>query len=144
MPSKSLMWQDSLQVLAFQLKTLSVKQLPAICSSILILSSFLKRIHQMVSCTWSLNCEFISSNLQVMMSWFLILSLNCSMDGMDICFEIVSRVSAGFAYSEAVASHYMKQILEALRYCHENDIIHRDIKPQVIRLNFSIFFKTIF
>nr|XP_012144192.1 PREDICTED: peripheral plasma membrane protein CASK isoform X5 [Megachile rotundata] len=26
--------------------------------------------------------------------------------------------------------HYMRQILEALRYCHENDIIHRDLKPQ--------------
>jgi len=24
----------------------------------------------------------------------------------------------------------MRQILEALRYCHENDIIHRDLKPQ--------------
>ena len=26
-------------------------------------------------------------------------------------------------------SHYMRQILEALRYCHENDIIHRDVRP---------------
>src|SRR3989442_192034 len=56
------------------------------------------------------------------------------MDGMDICFEIVSRVSAGFAYSEAVVSHYMRQILDAIRYCHENDIIHRDIKPHCVLL----------
>ena len=26
-------------------------------------------------------------------------------------------------------SHYMRQILESLRYCHENDIIHRDVRP---------------
>lgn len=25
-------------------------------------------------------------------------------------------------------SHYMRQILEALRYCHDNNVIHRDVK----------------
>ncbi|XP_053403642.1 peripheral plasma membrane protein CASK-like isoform X3 [Mercenaria mercenaria] len=56
------------------------------------------------------------------------------MDGADLCFEIVKRASAGFVYSEAVSSHYMRQILEALRYCHANGIIHRDLKPHCVLL----------
>ncbi|XP_043651960.1 peripheral plasma membrane protein CASK isoform X3 [Drosophila teissieri] len=51
------------------------------------------------------------------------------MEGSDLCFEVVRRAVAGFVYSEAVACHYMRQILEALRYCHENDILHRDVRP---------------
>ncbi|CAD5125107.1 DgyrCDS13352 [Dimorphilus gyrociliatus] len=39
-------------------------------------------------------------------------------DGADLCFEIVKRAGAGYVYSESVASHYLKQILEAVRYCH--------------------------
>lgn len=29
----------------------------------------------------------------------------CSMDGADLCFEIVKRADAGFVYSEAVARY---------------------------------------
>lgn len=49
---------------------------------------------------------------------------------MDICFEVVKRATAGFVYSEAVISHYMKQLMHALCYTHERGIVHRDIRPQ--------------
>ncbi len=40
------------------------------------------------------------------------------MAGADLCFEIVKRASAGFVYSEAVCSHYIRQILLALQVKH--------------------------
>ena len=49
------------------------------------------------------------------------------MEGADLCYEIVKRATAGFVYSEAVASHYMRQVLEGLNYCHLNNIVHRDL-----------------
>ncbi|KAM7541211.1 hypothetical protein Aperf_G00000029060 [Anoplocephala perfoliata] len=56
------------------------------------------------------------------------------MEGADLCHEIVKRATAGFIYSEAVASHYMRQVLEAIKYCHENNIVHRDLKPHCVVL----------
>ncbi|CAF1221675.1 unnamed protein product [Adineta ricciae] len=57
------------------------------------------------------------------------------MDGADLCFEIEKRALAGFVYSEAVASHYMRQIFEAVRYIHDRGIIHRDLKPHCVLLS---------
>ncbi|CAF0758645.1 unnamed protein product [Rotaria sordida] len=57
------------------------------------------------------------------------------MDGSDLCFEIEKRALAGFVYSEAVASHYMRQIFEAVRYIHDRGIIHRDLKPHCVLLS---------
>lgn len=36
------------------------------------------------------------------------------------------------------SSHYMRQILEALRYCHDNNVIHRDVKVR------AVFFPVVF
>ncbi|GIY44533.1 hypothetical protein CEXT_314943, partial [Caerostris extrusa] len=37
------------------------------------------------------------------------------MEGSDLCFEIVKRAIAGFVYSEAVASHYLRSVLIATK-----------------------------
>lgn len=52
------------------------------------------------------------------------------MDGLDLCFEIVKRAASGFVYSEAVASHYVRQIAQALLYLHSHGVVHRDIRPR--------------
>ena len=31
-------------------------------------------------------------------------------------------------------SHYLRQIAEAVRYCHSNNIVHRNLSPQCILL----------
>jgi len=32
----------------------------------------------------------------------------------------------------AVVSHYMRQLLEAVSYCHNHAIIHRNLQPQFV------------
>jgi serine/threonine protein kinase len=55
-------------------------------------------------------------------------------DGEDIAFEVVKRAAAGFIYSEAVASHYSRQLLEALHLLHNQGIVHRDVRPHNLQL----------
>lgn len=43
--------------------------------------------------------------------------------------QLKNTESVFFSLPTLLISHYMRQILEAIRYCHENDIIHRDIRP---------------
>merc|ERR1719361_1186437 len=38
-------------------------------------------------------------------------------------------------FSEPVASKYIRQVLDALRYLHEKKIIHRDLKPENLLLH---------
>ncbi|VDL89304.1 unnamed protein product [Schistocephalus solidus] len=48
--------------------------------------------------------------------------------------ELVETYSSDGMLYMVFEYHYMRQILEAVRYCHENNIIHRDLKPHCIVL----------
>ena len=42
--------------------------------------------------------------------------------------ELFEDIVAREFYSEVDASHCIQQILDAVRHCHENNIVHRDLK----------------
>ena len=49
--------------------------------------------------------------------------------------ELFDEIKKNSPFSEALAGWYMKQILQAVCYCHGNHIIHRDLKPENILIS---------
>lgn len=48
--------------------------------------------------------------------------------------ELFEDIVAREFYSEADASHCMQQILESIHYCHQMNVVHRDMKPENLLL----------
>ncbi|XP_021888701.1 phosphoenolpyruvate carboxylase kinase 2-like [Carica papaya] len=57
---------------------------------------------------------------------------------MDLCdpVTIFDRVAAAGPLCEAESSMYMKQILQAVAHCHRYGVVHRDVKPDNVLLDF--------
>ncbi|CAD8053170.1 unnamed protein product [Paramecium sonneborni] len=48
--------------------------------------------------------------------------------------ELLDKLTKLNTFNERMAAEYMKQVLQALAYCHAQNIIHRDMKPSNIML----------
>ena len=46
--------------------------------------------------------------------------------------ELFNEIKAYAPFNETITGYYMKQILQAVCYCHSMNIVHRDLKPENI------------
>ena len=51
---------------------------------------------------------------------------------------IFSAISRWKKYKESDAKKIMKSLLQTIEHLHKNDIMHRDIKPQIIHLQYLL------
>ncbi|KAG8370314.1 hypothetical protein BUALT_Bualt14G0104000 [Buddleja alternifolia] len=49
--------------------------------------------------------------------------------------ELFAKLSRCRRFSEPTARKYFQQVVSALRFCHQNGVVHRDIKPQNLLLD---------
>jgi len=51
-------------------------------------------------------------------------------NGGDVMTRIEELVSRNDHFSEKVASRMFKQMLQAVKHCHDHSVVHRDLKPE--------------
>ncbi|XP_051127703.1 CBL-interacting serine/threonine-protein kinase 7-like [Andrographis paniculata] len=49
--------------------------------------------------------------------------------------ELFARLHRSHRFSESTARKYFQQVISALSFCHQNGVVHRDIKPQNLLLD---------
>ena len=49
--------------------------------------------------------------------------------------ELFSKIAGGRRLKESTARRYFQQLVSALRFCHQNGVAHRDVKPQNLLLD---------
>ena len=78
------------------------------------------------------SCRICFRNKKKCWKWLILLYDECSVTGGELFEDIVAREF----YNEADASHCIQQILESVNHCHQNGVVHRDLKVIVFYFYF--------